>query len=63
MRWRWKKGGGGAPLFSSRQDPDLFFRSLFGFGTVEFGIAAVFSFFLYITGLLPIFYQRYVWAG
>jgi hypothetical protein len=36
---RWKKGGGGAPLFSRRQDPCIFFRSLFGFGTVEFGIA------------------------
>jgi hypothetical protein len=43
MGWRWKKGGGGVPLgprfFPADRKAELFFRSLFDFGTVEFGIA------------------------
>jgi hypothetical protein len=35
-----EKGGGGAPLFPTDRTPDICIRSLFGFGIVEFGIAA-----------------------
>jgi hypothetical protein len=61
MGWRWEKGGGGGPLFPTRQDdrtPDIVFRSLFGFGTVEFGIAAerlLLSCKLYISSLIYVY--------
>jgi hypothetical protein len=36
-----KRRGRGPRFFPADRTPDLFFRSLFGFGTVEFGIAAM----------------------
>jgi hypothetical protein len=47
-----KKEGEGPRFFPADRTPDLFFRSLFGFGTVEFGIAG------FIYSLLPIM-KRY----
>jgi hypothetical protein len=35
-----KKEGVGPRFFQADRTPDIFIRSLFGFGTVEFGIAA-----------------------
>jgi hypothetical protein len=34
-----KKEGEGPRFFPTDRTPDIFFRPLFGFGTVEFGIA------------------------
>jgi hypothetical protein len=36
-----KKEGEGPHFFPADRTPDIVFRSLFGFGTVEFGIAAI----------------------
>jgi hypothetical protein len=36
-----KKEGEGPRFFPAGRTPDIVFRSLFGFGTVEFGIAAI----------------------
>jgi hypothetical protein len=36
-----KRRGEGPRFFPADRTPDIFFRSLFGFGTVEFGIAVM----------------------
>jgi hypothetical protein len=37
--WRWEKGREGPLLFPTDRTPNIFIRSLFGSGIVEFGIA------------------------
>jgi hypothetical protein len=37
----WKKEGAGPRFFPAGRKACIFFRSLFGFGTVEFGIAVL----------------------
>jgi hypothetical protein len=37
-----KMEGEGPRFFPADRTPDIFIRSLFGFGTVEFGIAVIF---------------------